>query len=1163
MIRFVTINVLLLLGNVALAQADPPIVSANLHKVSLGDPVPLPGIAILDSVDINSYHPSETELVVTALGFADYGKPKIISDDAGTFSSDIVNPWIDLVAEAGEHYEHYDSTLRDIAGAQAGLDIPRFSKEFPFGFPADSIEVLRKLRQHATYLDPGGTLTRVGTELYWNGEPITLMGFGWTGALTGLNFDPEDYLDVLEIQPGNPNKDYGANLTRVWAIEQWTALAIDCSSNNSCTHDADGNGTPDTIPGNGLTPFEDISPLEWDLEEFNDQYMSRLRQFVEAAWARGIVVQLTLFDRHGLRNTGSYGAWQGSPYNEDNNDHGELEGGARCRGAGFPCTPSDFLGEQGTFAGNVNSAFIARIKQELAPYGNVIIEIMNEPLASEWGETEIVNWHRWVADQLKGQTHTLTVTLSGTGSGTVTSNPPGINCPGDCTEDYAEGTGVDLDGTAAEGSTPAVWGEACVNGHVTMSADRNCTVTFNLTPVSLNAHYPLDGDANDALGVNHGVLEGFSASPFITDSTVGTAALRLDGIDDRVAIQELRYNSTGLDGVSVSAWVRTTDGSRQVIASFDRNEYWRLEIDGTGGGLGQIGWDVRTAGGTIDFGSNSRVDDGGWHHVVGVFDGAGQEMRIFIDGVLDNSTAIASTTFGSGVTRFGFLGVGSEATTPGGNKGPNWYFQGDLDDVWIFDRAVSLAEVLDLYNRGNTFHTLTIGIIGPGSVTSSPAGIDCGSDCSQSYAEDTVVTLTPTPLADFIGWSGHSDCYDGVVTMDGDRSCTATFDIQPTHTLTVTIAGTGTVTSDPAGIDCGSDCSHAFAPGTLVKLAAKAGPGNSFAGWGGAADCADGYVTLSASLGCTATFATQQAGSLSFDGLTVSDYGGSGQGSADTTGGGGTLHLRGNGWGKIDFPYTVTTATVLELDFISGAQGDVQGIGFAIDNDLAPDSFFKVYGTQWWGIQVYNDYAASAPASKHYVIPVGQHFTGSFAYLTFGNDCDPPCTEGDSYYSNIRVYENGQLIDFNNVTLSHYGGSGQGTASTATPMDGGATLHIEDNGWHKIVLDYTVTANTMLELDFRSPVEGEVQGVGFDIDNSLSSDRFFQLYGTTTGWGIDDYEDYAASAPNTKHYVIPVGQHFDGNQVYLTFGNDCDLAPCSNPVAESFYSNVLIYELLP
>jgi M6 family metalloprotease-like protein/uncharacterized delta-60 repeat protein len=80
-------------------------------------------------------------------------------------------------------------------------------------------------------------------------------------------------------------------------------------------------------------------------------------------------------------------------------------------------------------------------------------------------------------------------------------------------------------------------------------------------------------------------------------------------------------------------------------------------------------------------------------------------------------------------------------------------------------------------------YTLTVTSAGPGSgvITSNPAGIDCGADCEQDYIDGTVVTLTATPDPDstFAGWSG--DCAgintQTTVTMDADKTCTATFDL--------------------------------------------------------------------------------------------------------------------------------------------------------------------------------------------------------------------------------------------------------------------------------------------------------------------------------------------------------------------------------------------------
>jgi len=66
-----------------------------------------------------------------------------------------------------------------------------------------------------------------------------------------------------------------------------------------------------------------------------------------------------------------------------------------------------------------------------------------------------------------------------------------------------------------------------------------------------------------------------------------------------------------------------------------------------------------------------------------------------------------------------------------------------------------------------------------------------------------------------------------------------------------------------------------------------------------------------------------------------------------------TLKMVGNLWKKIAYAYTVTTNTILEFDFKSGAQGEIHGIGFDTDNNHSSDKTFELYGTQTWGIQTY------------------------------------------------------------------------------------------------------------------------------------------------------------------------------------------------------------------
>ena len=131
--------------------------------------------------------------------------------------------------------------------------------------------------------------------------------------------------------------------------------------------------------------------------------------------------------------------------------------------------------------------------------------------------------------------------------------------------------------------------------------------------------------------------------------------------------------------------------------------------------------------------------------------------------------------------------------------------------------------------------TLIVTAAGDGTVTSTPAGITCGADCSESYSIGTMVTLTaaPTAGATFQGWSGGGCSGLGtcVVTISGDTAVTATFAANPTLTVATNGTGTGTVTSAPAGISCGSDCTEAYPSGTSVTLTAAADASASFTGW--------------------------------------------------------------------------------------------------------------------------------------------------------------------------------------------------------------------------------------------------------------------------------------------------------------------------------------------
>jgi uncharacterized repeat protein (TIGR02543 family) len=137
-----------------------------------------------------------------------------------------------------------------------------------------------------------------------------------------------------------------------------------------------------------------------------------------------------------------------------------------------------------------------------------------------------------------------------------------------------------------------------------------------------------------------------------------------------------------------------------------------------------------------------------------------------------------------------------------------------------------------------------------GTLTLSPAG--------GTYDSGTTVTVTATPNAGytFTNWtSGCTGTGACKIVMNDNDLVSAVFTAFPTVTVTKMGTGTGSVTSTPNGINCGSTCTYSYAPGTSVTLTATPDAGNSFVGWSGACTgTSTCTVSLSAPKAATATF---------------------------------------------------------------------------------------------------------------------------------------------------------------------------------------------------------------------------------------------------------------------------------------------------------------------
>ena len=146
-----------------------------------------------------------------------------------------------------------------------------------------------------------------------------------------------------------------------------------------------------------------------------------------------------------------------------------------------------------------------------------------------------------------------------------------------------------------------------------------------------------------------------------------------------------------------------------------------------------------------------------------------------------------------------------------------------------FTAVTPVASILTLLESGT----------GTGTVTHTPPGVqlqvlDCGGPggICWRYLDVTLVTLsaTPEPNSVFAGWSGDADCSDGVVTMDDNKTCTATFN---TAAVAQTYCVVVTARSLEGGITAAkvtSDVLGAFNPVTPFQQSSRliSGPGNTF-----------------------------------------------------------------------------------------------------------------------------------------------------------------------------------------------------------------------------------------------------------------------------------------------------------------------------------------------
>lgn len=353
----------------------------------------------------------------------------------------------------------------------------------------------------------------------------------------------------------------------------------------------------------------------------------------------------------------------------------------------------------------------------------------------------------------------LMVTKAGTGSGTVTSNPRGINCGLDCEQGYDPDTEVTLTATPNSGSVFTGWsGDTdCSDGQVIMDSNKNCIATFSLRTGTIII--VKDTQPNDPRDFTFTASGGLSPSVFKldddSDPTLPNSRTFSNVPEGTYTIIESAASGFELTNLSCndpdsgSSWdldnytvTIDLDMGETVTCTFTNKKLFMLAATKTGLGSGTVTSDP--------------------------------------PGINCGSDCSESYPFATSVT---LLATPNEGSLFGG-----WGGDPDCTDGQVVMDAHKAC--IAIFNLQPLQFTLTVTKAGDGNgtVVSNPVGINCGDDCTETYNEGAIVNLIANadPGSVFTGWSGDPDCSDGQVTMNANKTCTATFNLMTCQGVTAT-----------------------------------------------------------------------------------------------------------------------------------------------------------------------------------------------------------------------------------------------------------------------------------------------------------------------------------------------------------------------------------------
>jgi prepilin-type processing-associated H-X9-DG protein len=265
-------------------------------------------------------------------------------------------------------------------------------------------------------------------------------------------------------------------------------------------------------------------------------------------------------------------------------------------------------------------------------------------------------------------------------------------------------TDVSLSPTYPTGASTTTSGESASTAASGGTAGSTTSSTTNSTtgappeplPLEPNCEAPTTGDLlvhysfndPDDLGVNDAANPAFDADVFgvvaATDPQRGAVA-SFDGAGAYMSVLQKVLDLSG-ESYSLAAWFKTpgSGGQMDIVHANLNASGALLEIQPSGIMRQLHRWAKASVGGTNAMSPASYINNQ-WHHAAGVKDGA--EMRLYIDGAL-----VAQNNDPSRFCELWWIHVGRLKN----NTVDTRYFKGLLDDVRIYGRALSQAEVSQL-----------------------------------------------------------------------------------------------------------------------------------------------------------------------------------------------------------------------------------------------------------------------------------------------------------------------------------------------------------------------------------------------------------------------------------------------------------------------------------